>query len=421
MRKGICIILVAVLVISIAPVVLAAGNAAMTGPGIIRAGDTLTVSFSAGGGIYGGSGCVSYDSNLLTLQGYTPVIGGSWAVEFNGNNFVFYDNSMASPISNAVIFTATFTVNASVTAGTVISVSADNVMVSDRTQDTYIGSTSYSVTVAPPLSGNCNLAAMTVNNAAITPTFSPDVLDYSASVPFEVASLDLAVAAEHPGAQVYVENTALAVAATTDVKVTVVAENGAARTYVIHVARAQDPNYVPSSNALLRELSVDGYALSPVFSADILHYYIWLPYEAGTVTVAAAAEDARASVAVGEIPELMPGKGTDIPVTVTAEDGTQLIYTVTAVRAPAYEDTDRFLNGEPEPEETQPATEPTTVPTTEPVTVPTAQPIELPQEEPAPETVLSWNLLIVACVVSAGIGASAVLLAKGKKRDKGSK
>lgn len=413
MRKVICIILAVMLVIGIAPMVLAAGNAAMTGPGIIRAGDTLTVSFSAGGGIYGGSGCVSYDSKLLTLQGYTPVIGGNWAVEFNGNNFVFCDNSMASPISNAVIFTATFTVNAPVTAGTVISVSADNVIVSDRKQDTYVGSASYSVTVAPPLSGNCNLASMTVNNAAITPTFSPDVLDYSASVPFEIASLDLTAAAEHPGAQVSVENTALAAAATTDVKVTVVAENGTARTYVIHVARAQDPNYVPGSNALLRELSVDGYALSPVFSADIRQYYVWLPYEAETVAVAAAAEDTRASVAVGEIPELMPGKGTDIPVTVTAEDGTQLIYTVTAVRAPAYEETDSFLNGERE-------TEPTVVPTTGPVTIPTTQPLELPQEEPAPKPILSWNLLVIACVVCAVVGAaagmSAALLIKRRKK-----
>ena len=59
---------------------------------------------------------------------------------------------------------------------------------------------------------------------------------------------------------------------------------------------------------------------------------------------------------IGEQTILSPGQGTDIAVTVTAEDGTQLTYTVTAVRAPAYEDTERYLGGE---RETEPAaTEP---------------------------------------------------------------
>ena len=30
----------------------------MSGPSVVRAGDTITLSFSAGGGIYGGSGSV---------------------------------------------------------------------------------------------------------------------------------------------------------------------------------------------------------------------------------------------------------------------------------------------------------------------------------------------------------------------------
>ncbi len=419
MKRVVCIILTVMVVLATIPAVLAAGSAAMTGPGVVRAGDTVTVSFSAGGGIYGGSGSVSYDPNQLTLQGYTAVIGGSWVVEFSGNSFVFYDNAMTSPITNAAIFTATFTVNASLTAGTVISVSADNVMVSDGKQDTYIGSSVYSVTVAPPLSDNCRLATMSVTNAGITPDFSPDVLEYYASVPFEISALELAAAAEHGGAQVYIENPTLAVAATTDVKVTVVAENGTARTYVIHVARAQDPNYVPSSNALLRELSVNGYVLSPAFSADLLHYYVWLPYETETVSITAATEDSRASAAVGEAPELVPGKGTDIAVTVTAEDGTQLIYTVTAVRAPSYEETDSFLNGEWKTEETQLATEPTTIPTMDPATIPATQSAEN-RQEPASATLPSWNLLVISCVACVILGAGiGICFAMSMKRKKG--
>ena len=106
----ICFLIVAVLLVSLAPAAFAAGSASMSGPAVVRAGDTITVSFVAGGGILGGSGSVSYDTSKLTLKGYTQIIGGSWAVEFSGDNFVFYDNSMASPINGSTtIFTATFT------------------------------------------------------------------------------------------------------------------------------------------------------------------------------------------------------------------------------------------------------------------------------------------------------------------------
>ena len=124
----ICFLIVAVLLVSLAPAAFAAGSASMSGPAVVRAGDTITVSFVAGGGILGGSGSVSYDASKLTLKGYTQIIGGSWAVEFSGDNFVFYDNSMASPINGSTtIFTATFTVNAGLATGTAISVTASGV------------------------------------------------------------------------------------------------------------------------------------------------------------------------------------------------------------------------------------------------------------------------------------------------------
>ena len=96
----------------------AAGSASLSGPGTVRAGDTITLNFSAGGGIHGGNGSISYDSSQLTLQGYSGALGAPWAVEFSGNNFVFYDNSMESPINGTqTIFTASFQVSSSVKPG----------------------------------------------------------------------------------------------------------------------------------------------------------------------------------------------------------------------------------------------------------------------------------------------------------------
>ena len=101
MKKIFSLILVLAVLLCLAPTAFAAGSAYWGGPKTVRAGDTISLTFYAGGGIYGGSGTVSYDSSLLTLKGYSSAIGGSWAVEFGGNRFVFYDNSMSSPISGS--------------------------------------------------------------------------------------------------------------------------------------------------------------------------------------------------------------------------------------------------------------------------------------------------------------------------------
>ena len=111
-KKILVLILAAVLAVSLVPCAYAAGSASLSGPGTVRAGDTITVTFYAGGGIYGGSGSLSYDAGQLTLEGHSVHIGGNWAVEFSGDRFVFYDNSMNSPIEgSSKIFSVTFKVN----------------------------------------------------------------------------------------------------------------------------------------------------------------------------------------------------------------------------------------------------------------------------------------------------------------------
>lgn len=415
MKKVALFLIVILLLASTVLCVQAAGTASVSGPATVRAGDTITVSFSAGGGILGGSGTVSYDSSLLTLQSYSQVIGGSWIVEFSGNSFVFYDNNMNSPINgNTTIFTATFAVNSSLSAGTDLAVSVTGITLSDGTADTVVGSRTYSTQIAPPLSSNCDLASLTVSNATLSPAFSSDTTSYSASVPFTTTALQLQATTADSNAKVSVSNPQLVAGTTTIVRITVTAENGAVKEYTIRVTRAQDPNYVKSSDTQLQSLSVEGFILSPGFSADITRYYVWLPYEQAAVTIHAEAAHTLAGVSMDTCDELLPGKGNDIAITVTAEDGTQQVYTVTVFRAPAHADTDAFLQGERTPEvepETEPATEPATEPVTEPVTEPT-------EDETAPEPddtdakATGWTGILLACIVCllAGIGLGILII-----------
>lgn len=426
MRKFAIVIVVVLLLVMLTPCVYAAGSAYMSGPETVRAGDTITVSFVAGGGILGGNGVVSYDSALLTLQGYSQSIGGSWAVEFSGNNFVFYDNNMDSPISgSATIFQATFLVNGDLAAGTNISVTATGVTLSDGNADTVVGSCTYSATIAPPLSDNCQLSSLTVSNATISPAFSADVTQYTASVPFSTSSLQVSATAADSKATVAVGNTTLTAGGTTSVVITVTAENGATKEYVIQVARASDPNYVKSSNANLKALTVEGFPISPVFSAEVTRYYVWLPYEQTAISASAEAEDKRASVKIGTVDDLAPGLATELPVTVTAEDGTEQVYTLCVFRAPVHEDTDAFLQGQRpeqpvEPTEpvipTEPVTEPTE-PATEPVTepAPTTPPIDTPEQlELKAHVVIVVGCICLVCGI--GIGVLVTYLIVKKRR-----
>ena len=416
MKKFISMALVLLLCLSLLSITaFAAGeSASLTGPGTVRAGDTITLTLNLkGNGIFGASGTLSYDSSQLTLVGTNAVIGAPWAVEFNGNMFVAYDNNLTNPINGtAALFTVTFKVG-NVAPGTAITVSYNEVTATDGTADANIGTVSYKATVAEPMSGDCTLTGLTVSNAEISPAFDPNVTSYTASVPFAVEKLDIAATPVNK-ATVSVYSPNLTPGGTTNVSVTVTAENGATKVYTIAVTREQDPNYVASSNNDLAGIQVEGFLLSPVFSADVTKYVVWMPYESTSLTLSGFAADGKASVRVEGGEDLVAGADNEVKIIVTAEDGTEKVYTVIAKRGPAHD-------GSTEPAPTEPVT---TAPVT---TVPTTVPTTAPETTRAPETtapatpvepgnaggIQTW-VLILACVVCL-CGGAAVGFVVGKK------
>lgn len=413
--------LILCLALAVSGAFAASGSASLTGPSTVRAGDTITLSFKvSGSGLFGASGALSYDSSKLTLTGTTQKIGSPWVVEFNGNNFVAYDNNLSSPInSSATLFTATFKVSSSLAPGTAIKVSCSSVTLSDGSADINVGTVSYSTTLAEPMSGVNALESLTVSNATIAPVFSPDVTYYTASVPYEVSKLDLGAVAKDSKAKVSVNNPSLTVAGTTNVTVTVTAENGASKTYTIAVTRAQDPNYVPSGNNDLSGITVEGFLLSPVFDPELTEYVIWLPYEVTGVSVSGTAADSKATVKVEGGDELTAGEDNEIRVICKAENGQEQVYTVVAKRAAPHTPEDAEpqpidtapidTDTEPEPTETAPETPPAdTAPQTPP-------PPEEPVDEPA-DGISGW-LLIPAFAVGLAAGGIVMFFAgqKGKR------
>lgn len=409
MRKIALFIVLVILLVSLAPTVHAAGYGSLSGPSTVRAGDTITLSYSIGGGVHGANGSVSYDASQLTLQSYNTATPGGWQGSFNGGTYLFYDDSLTNPVGGATIFTVIFTVNQNLTPGTNVSVSVSGT-VSDGNQD-YGAGGSWSATIAPPLSKNCDLSSMTVTGAAISPAFSAGVTSYSASVPFTTSSVKVDAKAADEKAKVTISNPQLAAGSTTSIQVTVTAENGDTKTYTIRIAREQDPNYVASSNKALESLTVEGQTLSPVFSPEITQYYIWLPYETDQVSISGKAADSKASVSIGDIPTLEPGKAVDIPVTVTAEDKSTQVYTVTVFRAPVHAETDAFLQGVRPPQPTPTEPEQSTPSDT------------TPAPAPAPSTtgknVSTWTIVIgiAALLVGAAAGYFTCSATAKKRKD----
>ena len=379
----------------------ASASATLTGPSTVRAGDTITLTFNLNGtGIVSATGKLNYDANVLELKSTEQKINSAWAVDFGTNNFIAIDNTLEKPInSNTALLAVTFKVKSNVAVGTKISVSYTDIAVVTTTE-TKIGTATYSATVAAPLSTDNNLASLTVSNATISPAFSAGTTSYTASVPFEVSKLNVSATAADGKAKVSVNSPNLTPNGTTNVTITVTAENGSKKTYTISVKRAQDPNYVSSGNNNLSGISVEGFLLSPVFSAENTQYVIWLPYETTSVKISGTAADSKASVEVIGGDNLAAGQDNPVKVICTAENGDKKEYTVIVKRAAAHDGTVDDLPSETIPPETEPSE--TTPPETAPAETNPAD--STTNTAPESNASVAWWWLVVVGVVALAVG-----------------
>jgi hypothetical protein len=328
--------LLALTILSPVMVSAASASASLSGPGTVRAGDIITVSYVINGsGVEGAQGIIQYDSSNLTLTGTSQKIGSPWAVEFfNGANFAAYDNALTNPINgSATLFTMTFKVNSGAATGTGLSVSVGSAKATGGSSDIAMNTATYGANIAAPLSGNTYLSSLSVDSATLSPGFDKNTTTYSTSVPFSVSQLNVNAKAEDRNSKVSVNSPTLTPAGTTAVSVIVTAQSGAKKTYTINATRAQDPNYKPSTNNNLSGISVNAGILSPAFNPDTTSYVVWLPSEVDKIAVTGTSQDSKAKVAVLGGDSLIAGKDNTITVTCTSESGAPKAYTVIAKRA----------------------------------------------------------------------------------------
>ncbi|MBE5938844.1 MAG: hypothetical protein E7266_00465 [Lachnospiraceae bacterium] len=316
-----------------------AAGATLTGDTTVRAGDTITLKLNVSDtGKVGFEGELSFDSSKVSYSSIEAEMNG-WLAEKEGNNLVIYDNNLTNPVSgNKTVATIKFKVSSNVKTGDKIEISVKNFIGSDGSSESDYGTVTYSVTVAAPLSTNANLSALSIDGITLSPTFAPGTTTYNAGeVEYAKSSVSVKYTTEDAKAKVKVSGTNLSVG-NNKITVTVTAESGAKKTYTINITRKQNPNYVASSDATLKSMTVSIGEISPKFSATHTDYIVYLPYEyvGKSFTVSGSNKDAKGSVKDGTIKSLTEGANT-VEVVGKAEDGTEKKYKVTVYVMPSYD------------------------------------------------------------------------------------
>lgn len=325
----------ALVVLALMPQRVEASSATLSGSSSVQAGSTVKLTLNiSGNNIMGVMATLSYDSSVLELTNYDQLISG-WTMDSSNMKFVLYGTT---PITSSTgVLSVTFRVKSGAASGAALSAGFTDIVVSAGDKDEPLSNATWSGKVDAPLSSNCDLASLSCSNATLSPAFAKGTTYYSTTVPYSVESLNLSYKTADGSAKVSVSGNKLVVGSNT-VTVTCTAATGATKTYTITVTREQDPNYKPSSDAMLKELTLDVGTLSPAFSGAVTEYVAYVPYETRSATLSGVARDEKALRVTQATMQLTQEGDSVMTVTCTAEDGTSSqTYTVHVYRMPKYE------------------------------------------------------------------------------------
>lgn len=328
---------------------------------------------------------VEWDSPRLQFHGLSPEDNSGWIYEADGQRHILIrQKDDAAPEALCILLRLQTTQSGEQTYFTL-----KNVVLWTPDGTVEIGDLQWRATIGKVNSDDNFLSDLSLADGLLSPEFSPYQQTYTATVPSYIAQAQITAIANNPDAVVQIVSPELAYGMTTEVTVTVTAEDGSIRVYTIAVTREDDPNRTPSGNCNLQLLEVTEYKLSPRFSPDNTEYVLWLPYETDRVDVTAIPEDIRTTVSIVGNLDLKPGQDNPIYIICTAEDGTQKTYTVIAKRAEPYA---------PQTAETA-------------ATVPAGDGAVYT----APENIPTWVYIVVAVAAVTGCAAVGILITDRKK------
>ncbi len=213
----------------------------------------------------------------------------------------------------------------------------------DGTTGTYV----INVTREAEVSGDATLGNLEINPGNLSPAFTPDNRNYSASVENSVSSIEVISTAAspvygsltvngEPAVSGEGKSVALAVGVN-NIAIAVTAQDGTTDTYIISVTRRAEQSGID----MLSNLEINPGTLSPAFTPDNKNYEAYVAHNISSmeITPTVAISD-YTSLTVNDVPTVsgaaisvvLAAGVNNIPVVVTAQDGTSDTYVISVTR-----------------------------------------------------------------------------------------
>ncbi len=160
----------------------------------------------------------------------------------------------------------------------------------------------YKVHIKREIKANSYLKTLIVKNGELYPSFHKLINNYTILVPYEITSLDMIYTPENENANIIVTGNENFKVGTNKVIITVTAEDDSFTNYELNVIRQ------PMSSNYLKDLSVEGYEIIPIFEKDNLYYELTVPEFVETVNIKAIAEDPTSKVTGTGITSITTGE-----------------------------------------------------------------------------------------------------------------
>lgn len=284
---------------------------------------TLTISNATGNSGY----TLSYDSNFLS-PGNNNTCGSGNTVSIekakSGCKIEFIINKNLSLTENKEIQISLIDDGASdVSSPATLTINAN------KKAEQSIPATTTQAPQEAPKSNNANLKTLNVvsdddSEVALSPKFDSLVYEYEATVPSTVKTIAINATMEDSKANMVISNNVndeLTPGENNKITVTVTAEDGTKKAYVINVKRE-----ALTADATLQSLSIKeckSFELKP----DKFTYTVKVKKSVKELTLDYVLSDENSSVEIEGNENLKDGS--KVKITVTAEDGTKKVYTLT--------------------------------------------------------------------------------------------
>lgn len=309
----------------------------------VRIGETFQVSLEVSGltndKINGIQGLLEFDSNLIKCN--SVAVANDWFGNINVvrkdeyGKFIYAGDELKTDSS-----IVTFTFEALAVGDALIKVNElkaalNGVEIKLVNEETNV----VTVKVLRALSNNANISKLQFNTGNLNKPFDKNVTNYTLYVNYLVDSIILDGTLEDANAKVVGFRKYSLTSKRTTIPITVTAENGEVKTYIIDVVKVDSR----SSNNYLKELLVKDYEID--FDAKKYEYNIEVENNVTKLDITATAAHAKAVVSIDGNTNLKVGNN-KVVIKVTAENGNVREYVLNVLRKDKEEEQQPVLKEE---------------------------------------------------------------------------